>query len=132
MTAPCPFCDLLRSGTLLAESPVAAAFLDAFPVSPGHTLVVPRRHVSGFWDLTGDEATSIMDLAFRVKPELDERFSPDGYNLGVNVGPAGGQTVDHAHLHVIPRYRGDSADPRGGVRWLLPARAVYWGPQDNS
>ena len=124
--ADCVFCDRLRSGDLVAESPLAAAFADAFPVSPGHVLIVPRRHEADFWALRETEKAAIWELVAPVKRHIESRFSPHGYNLGMNIGEAGGQTVGHAHLHVIPRYRGDVPDPRGGVRWVLADRARYW------
>lgn len=123
---PCVFCGRARAGDLIAENGLAAAFPDAFPVSPGHTLVIPRRHEASFLALPSDDQRAIWGLVAPVQRYLDQRFRPDGYNLGVNVGEAAGQTVAHAHLHDIPRYRGDVPDPRGGVRWILPDRARYW------
>jgi diadenosine tetraphosphate (Ap4A) HIT family hydrolase len=105
---------------------LAWALRDAYPVSPGHTLIVPRRHVASFFELTPEEQSSMLDLARRQKAVLDAEFAPAGYNLGINDGAAAGQTVAHVHLHLIPRYAGDSPDPRGGVRWVLPAKAAYW------
>jgi diadenosine tetraphosphate (Ap4A) HIT family hydrolase len=122
----CVFCARFAAGDLLGENDGAAAFLDIFPLSPGHTLIVPRRHESDFLRLTADETMAVWRLLAPVRELLEERFRPDGYNLGVNVGLAAGQTVDHAHLHVIPRYAGDVADPRGGIRWIIPAKARYW------
>jgi diadenosine tetraphosphate (Ap4A) HIT family hydrolase len=87
---------------------------------------VPRRHEPDFLALTADEQAAIWDLVGRIRPELDRLYRPDGYNVGANVGAAGGQTVDHAHLHLIPRYAGDVSEPRGGIRWIIPARAPYW------
>lgn len=100
--------------------------LDAYPVSPGHTLVIPRRHVETYRDATAAEQAALWSLVNEVCARLDETHEPDGYNLGVNVGAAAGQTVMHVHLHVIPRYRGDSPDPRGGVRHVFPDKAKYW------
>jgi len=124
---PCPFCARLASGEpLLAGSALAAAFPDGFPVSPGHALVVPRRHVADYFELSAEEQAALWALCAEVKRGLDRERAPAGYNLGVNVGAAGGQTVWHAHLHVIPRYPGDVEDPRGGVRWVIRALAPYW------
>lgn len=107
----CPFCELaLRP--LLIENSFAVAFADVNPVSPGHTLVVTRRHVATYFEATPDEKIAIWNLVDRVR----ERHRPDGFNVGFNAGVAAGQTVMHAHVHVIPRYVGDVADPRGGVR----------------
>lgn len=121
-----PFCARIAAGEILLGNALAAAFPDAFPLTPGHTLVVPRRHEPDFLALTGVEQQAVWALAVEVAARLRRERAPDGYTLGVNVGAAGGQTVDHAHLHVIPRYRGDVDDPRGGVRWVVPARARSW------
>jgi diadenosine tetraphosphate (Ap4A) HIT family hydrolase len=123
---PCPFCARLAAGDLLLADGLAAAFPDGFPVSPGHTLVVPRRHVSDYFALRHEEQAALWRLVAEVKGRLDGERSPAGYNVGINVGAAGGQTVWHAHAHVIPRYPGDVDDPRGGVRWVVRARAPYW------
>jgi diadenosine tetraphosphate (Ap4A) HIT family hydrolase len=124
----CPFCDRLAAGELLADNALAAAFPDGFPLAPGHSLIVPRRHEPDFLALTDAEQAAVWGLVGAVRRRLDAQFHPQGYNLGVNIGAAAGQTVWHAHLHVIPRYSGDVPDPRGGVRWILPARARYWEP----
>jgi len=100
---------------------------DGFPVSPGHTLVIPKRHVATFFDITEEEQMAIGRAIQKAKIVLDQEFTPDGYNIGINNGEAAGQTVFHLHLHLIPRYEGDCEDPRGGVRWVLPEKAVYWG-----
>jgi diadenosine tetraphosphate (Ap4A) HIT family hydrolase len=110
----------------VAANALAFAIRDAFPVSPGHTLVVTRRLVETWFDATAEEQAAVMALVNAVKAALDESHRPDGYNVGFNAGAAAGQTVPHLHVHVIPRYRGDRADPRGGVRWVLPERADYW------
>jgi diadenosine tetraphosphate (Ap4A) HIT family hydrolase len=122
----CPFCDRLAGGEITAGEDLAAAFPDGFPVSPGHTLVVPRRHVSDFFQLTAEEQGAVWRLVASMKKRLDQERAPAGYNVGINVGAAGGQTVWHAHVHVIPRYPGDVEEPRGGVRWVIRARAPYW------
>jgi diadenosine tetraphosphate (Ap4A) HIT family hydrolase len=88
--------------------------------------VIPRRHIASFFDLTLAEREAIGDLLDRAKATLDDEFSPDGYNIGINDGVAAGQTVMHLHVHLIPRYKGDIDDPRGGVRWLFPEKAAYW------
>jgi diadenosine tetraphosphate (Ap4A) HIT family hydrolase len=102
------------------------AFPDAFPVAEGHMLVVPKRHVASLFDLPDEEQASLWRLVALVRGKLASELKPDGFNIGVNDGPAAGQTVLHAHVHVIPRRAGDVADPRGGVRWVLPAKAPYW------
>lgn len=122
----CVFCSHLRERELLAANDLAAGFLAGFPVSPGHALIVPRRHEADFFSLSDAERASMLALVGPIRCHLDAEHHPDAYNLGANIGPAAGQSVPHAHLHVIPRYAGDVPDPRGGVRWVLPATARYW------
>ena len=121
----CPFCALPAERILILADE-ALVIRDAFPVSPGHTLVIPRRHIGSFFELTDAERACMVELLAQAKAELDLSFQPDGFNIGINDGAAAGQTVPHLHLHLIPRYRGDAPDPRGGVRWVLPAKAKYW------
>jgi diadenosine tetraphosphate (Ap4A) HIT family hydrolase len=123
--AHCPFCSLLRD-RLVFESELALAIRDGFPVSPGHTLVIPRRHVASFFETTPDEQTAMLKLLNLARIDLDHRHHPAAYNIGINDGHAAGQTITHVHIHLIPRYAGDRDDPRGGVRWVLPERAAYW------
>jgi diadenosine tetraphosphate (Ap4A) HIT family hydrolase len=123
---PCIFCERLHAPGLLAGNDLAAGFLAGFPVSRGHALIVPRRHEPDFFSLTQAEQVAMLGILGQVRSRIDDRFSPDAYNLGVNAGKAAGQTVLHTHLHVIPRYAGDVDEPRGGVRWVLPATARYW------
>jgi diadenosine tetraphosphate (Ap4A) HIT family hydrolase len=99
---------------------------DRFPVSPGHSLIIPKRHVASLFELTAEEFNALHELLHLTHSQLDAQYQPDGYNIGVNVGEAAGQTVFHLHVHVIPRYVGDCADPRGGVRWVMAEKAVYW------
>lgn len=110
----------------MAAHELAVAFRDGFPLTRGHTLIIPRRHVPSFFELTADERVAVLDVLERAKSALDAEFQPDGYNVGINDGAAAGQTVMHLHVHLIPRYKGDRADPRGGVRWILPDKAAYW------
>ena len=117
---PCIFCHLDRP--VLAESDLARAFADAYPVSPGHTLIVPKRHVRTIFDTTPEEYAACFALAREVKDLLEASHQPQGFNLGVNCEEAGGQSVWHAHLHLIPRYTGDSPDPLGGVRNVIPRK----------
>ena len=124
----CPFCQL-DAACIVFSDDVTLVIRDAFPVSPGHTLIIPRRHVGSFFELTAPERASMFELLTQAKVELDETLQPDGFNIGINDGAAAGQTVAHLHLHLIPRYRGDTPDPRGGVRWVLPAKAKYWSGQ---
>ena len=122
----CIFCRPADGRPDLARNDLAVAFPAGFPVSPGHALIVPRRHEADFFSLTGEEQAAVVALVNPVRAALDQKFGPDGYNLGVNAGKAAGQTILHTHLHVIPRYTGDVAEPRGGVRWVLPETARYW------
>lgn len=121
--ADCIFCRPDR--TLLADTPLSLAFLDRFPVTEGHALVVPRRHVVTIWDMNEQEYVDAFALVRKVKEILQDRFNPKGFNVGVNCGEAAGQSVWHAHIHVIPRYTGDVAKPRGGVRNIIPGKGDY-------
>ena len=121
--ANCIFCAPDRE--ILAESALALAVFDSFPVSPGHALVVPRRHAATIFDLADDEYAECFRLVRTVKDLLLARFVPDGFNVGANCGEAGGQSVWHAHIHVIPRYQGDTPSPRGGVRHVIPMKGNY-------
>lgn len=125
MTKPCPFCNLPAS-RILGGDELALIASDGFPVSPGHALIIPRRHVGSFFETTDAERASLLQLLDRAKANIDAEFHPDAFNIGINNGPAAGQTVPHLHIHLIPRYAGDSPDPRGGVRWVLPDKAKYW------
>lgn len=109
----------------VAHNELAFALRDGFPVSPGHTLVVPRRLVATWFEATRAEQVAILELIDAVKARLDAELRPDGYNVGFNVGAAAGQTVMHLHVHVIPRFAGDVQDPRGGVRHVVPGKGNY-------
>jgi superfamily II DNA or RNA helicase/diadenosine tetraphosphate (Ap4A) HIT family hydrolase/HKD family nuclease len=125
--ADCPFCSP-DPARVAFESDLVFALRDAFPVSPGHLLVVPRRHVATWFESTSDEKLAILGAIDQARERIGREHQPDGYNLGVNVGAAAGQTVFHLHVHVIPRYVGDVADPRGGVRRVIPHLANYLVP----
>lgn len=122
----CPFCVRIEDGELIEESRRAVAFADAFPISPGHTLVVSRRHEANFFALSDMEQAAMWVVALRAKDRIMADHEPTGFNVAINVGADAGQTVDHAHLHIVPRYAGDVDDPRGGVRWVIPEHARYW------
>lgn len=124
--AACIFCLRPSAGPLVASNDLAVAFHDAFPLSRGHCLIVPRRHEPDFLALTPQEQAAIWALLPVVRASIDGRGAPDGYNIGINVREAAGQTVAHAHVHVIPRFNGDVPDARGGVRWVIPSKARYW------
>jgi diadenosine tetraphosphate (Ap4A) HIT family hydrolase len=123
--APCPFCTVDAS-RVIAQSPLAIAFRDGFPVSVGHCLVAPRRHVASWFDTSNAERQEIMGLIDEARDGLANEHRPAGFNIGINDGRAAGQTVMHVHVQLIPRYPGDRTDPRGGVRWVLPDAADYW------
>jgi len=121
----CPFCAIPRDQVLI-EHPLALAKRDGYPVSKGHTLIIPRRHVASFFETTEEERRAMLKLLDEMKAMLEREHKPDGYNIGINNGEAAGQTVMHVHMHLIPRYAGDTADARGGVRWIFPDKAAYW------
>jgi len=120
----CPFCDPLAED-IVARNDLCYALWDRFPVSRGHLLVIPFRHESDFFSLTAGEKQAMLALVDVGKGVIDEKFHPAGFNIGVNVGSAAGQTVMHCHCHMIPRYAGDVRDPRGGVRWVVPRKSGY-------
>lgn len=121
----CPFCRMERN-RIRVESEFALAFLDGFPLTQGHTLVIPKKHVASLFELSDEEQAAVWRLVAQVRASLCSEFRPDGFNVGLNDGQSAGQTVMHAHIHIIPRRNGDIADPRGGVRWILPDNARYW------
>ena len=125
MENDCPFCKVEKERVVIASSSQSIAFYDGFPVSPGHALIIPRRHVSSFFDLSKEEQSDMFNLAGIVKRIIDEKYHPDGYNVGINVGEAAGQSVFHVHMHIIPRYQGDVPNPRGGIRGVIPGRQNY-------
>jgi diadenosine tetraphosphate (Ap4A) HIT family hydrolase len=125
MTACCPFCSL-PPDRILFERETALTIRDGFPVSSGHTLIILRRHVASFFEVTDAERADLMALLAAARDDLEREVRPAGYNIGINDGAAAGQTVPHLHIHLIPRYEGDRDDPRGGVRWVLPDKAAYW------
>jgi diadenosine tetraphosphate (Ap4A) HIT family hydrolase len=124
MTTDCPFCTL-NPRTLVLANELAVAFYDRYPVSHGHLLIILRRHVASYFEATPTEQTALMELVNQGKKKLDQEFHPDGYNIGINIGTAAGQTVPHLHIHLIPRYQGDQVDPRGGVRGVIPEKQKY-------
>ncbi|QDZ26569.1 HIT family protein [Noviherbaspirillum sp. UKPF54] len=121
----CPFCSL-PSVRIVEQNKYARWIYDGFPVSPGHSLIIPNRHIGSFFEATQEERMAILSLLDRAKAVVAHEFQPDGFNIGINDGPAAGQTVPHLHLHLIPRYKGDVEDARGGVRWVIPDKADYW------
>ena len=121
----CPFCNLSRRVEIICETATCVAFYDGYPVSPGHALIIPKRHVANYFDLTNHEREAMNVMLQYVKRKIDERFHPDGYNIGINVNEAAGQSVFHVHMHLIPRYKGDVEKPKGGVRGVIPSKQSY-------
>ena len=121
----CPFCTIPQD-RIIDSNEFGVTIRDGYPISPGHTLVIPKRHIGSWFAISKDERLGLEDLLCRAKDVLQEEFKPDSYNIGINDGPAAGQTVQHLHVHLIPRYKGDQDDPRGGVRWIIPEKAKYW------
>ena len=119
----CIFCQ--HDSSILAQTKLSFACLDSFPVSNGHALVIPKRHVASIWEMTTEEYMDAFDLVRQVKDVIQKRFEPQGINIGVNCGEAAGQSVFHAHIHIIPRYTGDVPSPRGGVRNVIPGKGNY-------
>lgn len=116
-------CELCRLDRVLFEENEAYVRYDNNSLSRGHVLVVPRRHVADFFDMTAAEKASVSALLDRARAHIDAEFHPDGYNIGVNIGRAAGQSRMHVHVHLIPRYTGDVTDPSGGIRCVLAKRA---------
>jgi diadenosine tetraphosphate (Ap4A) HIT family hydrolase len=121
----CPFCAL-PSARFEGQNTHGVWIRDGFPVSAGHSLVIPRRHVGSFFETTQEERIALLELLDEAKRVILRDLKPDGFNIGINDGEIAGQTVPHLHIHLIPRYKGDANDPRGGVRWVLPNKADYW------
>lgn len=121
----CFFCKCLKEEELLLENDLAYARYDDFPVSKGHLEVIPKRHVKDWWEATNEERMAIITLLDEAKKIVDEKYHPDGYNIGMNLGEMAGQSVMHLHVHLIPRYKGDVENPRGGVRGVIPNKQNY-------
>jgi len=122
MNQVCPFCSTTE---IILSNDLAFAIYDRFPVSEGHMLIIPRRHMEDLWSSTSKERQALGDLLEECKKHLDKMFAPAGYNIGINCGEAAGQTIFHLHIHLIPRYIGDIENPRGGVRGVIPSRRIY-------
>ncbi len=120
----CPFCNI-EEDKIIMSNELCYAIYDNSPVNKGHTLIIPFRHFDSYFDATKEEKCAISDLTEDIKKLIDEKYSPDGYNLGVNIGWYAGQTVMHVHYHVIPRYKGDIKVPKGGVRGVIPDKKLY-------
>ena len=112
-------CELCLRDEVLLENALAYVRRDSNSLSRGHVLVIPKRHVASFFDMTAEEQSAVVALLAEIQKSIQKQHSPDGYNIGANVGKAGGQARMHVHVHLIPRYAGDVPDPRGGIRCVL-------------
>lgn len=121
----CPFCQVRDEHAVLLENSECRAILDAFPVTPGHALIIPRRHIANYFDLTVKEQQYLWTMVGECKQYLQNCYHPDGFNIGINIGNAAGQTIPHVHIHLIPRYTGDTPSPKGGVRGVIPSKQSY-------
>ena len=122
----CLFCDRNSSeNQLIVENDFCYARWDNFPVSKGHVEIIPKQHIESLFDLKVPELAMLFSLLSKTKDLIQEKYNPDGYNVGVNEGEAAGRTINHLHIHLIPRYSGDVANPRGGIRNIIPGMGVY-------
>jgi len=125
MEKDCPFCLNNLTSEILLENNFSYAIYDKFPVSKGHILIIPKQHNSNYFDLSLEEQKESLILLNNAKKILEKEFKPDGYNIGININKDAGQTIWHAHIHLIPRYNGDVEEPRGGVRGVIPFKKNY-------
>ena len=121
----CIFCQDFEKERIIHEDSLWVALLDGYPVSEGHTLLIPKRHCETMFNLNEEESSTLYSTINKVKQILDEKYHPDGYNVGANCGESAGQSVMHCHIHIIPRYNGDVENPRGGVRGVIPCKQNY-------
>ena len=124
----CPFCQIIntQSDRIVAQNAHAIAIRDGFPVTEGHTLIIPKVHEGSFFNLPDASQTALLELLSQQRELLRKEVDVKDFNVGINDGPDAGQTVPHCHIHLIPRKSGDVTDPRGGVRWVVPDKADYW------
>lgn len=111
---------------IIYENDLVVGFFDAYPIAEGHSLVIPKNSVKTIFDLAIEEQQAVWSAVQETRNILSDLFNPDAFNIGINDGLAAGQTIQHAHIHIIPRYQGDKSDPRGGIRWIFPNKAKYW------
>jgi diadenosine tetraphosphate (Ap4A) HIT family hydrolase len=127
-TNSCPFCIGIyneKVGRVLVRDELSFCIYDAYPVSKGHCLIIPARHISSFFESNEVEKLSLMNVLGMAKHRIEQTHNPQGFNIGINDGPVAGQTIPHLHIHLIPRYHGDVEKPEGGVRWIFPESALY-------
>ena len=120
----CPFCPP-QEDLVFFQGDLVRAVWDKYPVSDGHALIIPHRHVASWFEATPEEQAELFQVIDSVKNEIETQYDPLGFNIGINVGQAAGQTVPHLHVHIIPRYEGDVADPGGGIRNVVPDQSGY-------
>jgi len=120
----CIFCNIEKE-RIITENEFAFAIYDSFPVSQGHILVIPKKHINNYFEADSQTKDELWKLIDECKEIVDKKFNPAGYNIGINCGEAAGQTVMHLHIHLIPRYKGDIENPRGGVRGVIPDKRIY-------
>ena len=122
---PCLFCNIKESG-LVEENELAYASYDSYPVSELHCLIIPKRHIKNYFELTNDEVIACNDLIKKIKEKIESKDSSvKGFNVGVNAGKIAGQSILHCHIHLIPRREGDVENPQGGVRSVIPQKQHY-------
>lgn len=121
----CPFCNIDPQREIIIDSQSAFSIYDKFPVSQGHALIIPKRHVADYFELFSEEQSYCWELVNKTKQILQKKYNPDGFNVGINVNIEAGQTIPHVHIHLIPRYKGDVKDPEGGVRGVIPEKKAY-------
>lgn len=131
MSDNCFFCDL-KGDKYIFSNDLTFVVEDGFPLSVGHCLIIPKRHFASLFESTAEERAALWEHLEQAKQYILSKYQPDGFNIGVNDGQAAGQTVKHLHIHLIPRYFGDTDDPRGGVRWIMPAKAPYWENNEDA
>ena len=120
----CTFCNIDKDRIIL-ENEIAFAVYDVFPVSKGHMLIIPKKHINNYFEADEDTKKQLWKLVDECKEMADKKYAPQGYNIGINCGEAAGQTVMHLHIHLIPRYSGDIKNPRGGVRGVITDKRIY-------
>ena len=121
----CFFCKTIKDKEFELENDLAIARFDGYPVSKGHMIVITKRHIKKWWETTPEEKNAIFNLLDEAKKLIDSKYNPDGYNIGINIDEAAGQSIMHLHVHLIPRYIGDVPNPKGGVRGVIPDKQSY-------
>ena len=121
----CPFCNQIKAQDIIIEGKYTFAIFDRYPVSKGHSLVISKRHCSNYFELNEDEQRETWELISKIRQKIQQEHTPDGFNIGMNISSAAGQTVPHFHIHIIPRYKGDMQDPRGGIRHCIEGKGYY-------